>query len=68
MFLRRPKYHRFEYLPRFYDPEKDEREEFKRKFQKERNLHRRKTRPLLWWLILMAFALYAYLYLVGVLR
>ncbi|MEX2117767.1 MAG: hypothetical protein WEB37_12860 [Bacteroidota bacterium] len=68
MFFRRPTHQRFEYLPRFYDPEKDSAEEFKRKFKRERSLHRRKSRPILWWLVVIALAVYAYLYLAGVIR
>jgi len=68
MFFRRPKYHRFEYLPRYYEPDKDASEDFRRKFKRERSVHRRKSRPILWWLVVTALAVYAYLYLAGVIR
>ncbi len=68
MFLRKPQYHRFEYLPRFYDPDKDAREDFRRKMRRERSTQRRKARPVVWWLIVAALVVYAYLYLAGAIR
>ncbi|MEX1138625.1 MAG: hypothetical protein WEB33_08630 [Bacteroidota bacterium] len=68
MFLRKPKYHRFEYLPRFYNPEKDSTDQFRRKLRRERGTHRRKSRPILWWFVVAALAVYAYVYLAGVIR
>lgn len=68
MFFRRPKYHRFEYLPRYYDPDKDHAEDFRRKMQRERRSSSRRKRPLVWWLAVMVLVVYAYLYLAGVIR
>lgn len=68
MFLRKPRYHRFEYLPRFYNPDKDSTEDFRRKLRRERSSQRRRPRPLVWWLAVAALVIYAYLYLSGVLR
>jgi hypothetical protein len=68
MFLRKPQYHRFEYLPRFYDPDKDSQEDFRRKMRRERGTRRRKPRPIVWWLVVAALVVYAYLYLAGAIR
>lgn len=68
MFLRKPRYHRFEYLPRFYDPDKDSHEDLRRKMRRERSSRQRKSRPVVWWFILAALVVYVYLYLAGAIR
>ena len=53
-------YRRFEYIPQFYDPEKDEKEEkrfrFRRNFAIEKA--RSKQSSLVWLLALLGFAYY----------
>lgn len=68
MFLKRPQYRKFEYLPRFYDPEKDHAEKFKHKMEAERRSHQRKKRPVFLWAFLVFLVLYLYLYLSGILH
>ncbi|MBI2619879.1 MAG: hypothetical protein HYW57_07335 [Ignavibacteriales bacterium] len=68
MFFRRPPYRKFEYLPRFYEPDKDPAEKFKRRFETERRAHRKKPRPVIVWGVIFAIIIYVYLFLSGVLR
>lgn len=68
MLLKRPKYRRFEYEPRYYKPETDEKERFRREMRQERGRHRSKRRPVILWGIILVLVLYAYLYLTGGLR
>ncbi|CUS85982.1 hypothetical protein [Candidatus Kryptobacter tengchongensis] len=72
MLLKRPQHLRFEYIPRYYKPEKDE--ELKRKERLRRSLKiqrigisERKKRSLLWWLIIVGIVFYLYLVLSGTL-
>lgn len=53
MFMKRPVNKRFEYIPRFYVPEKDKEERRKRKlgFRNYRKYHRKGTSSLIIWLI-----------------
>ncbi len=68
MLLKKPQYRKFEYLPRFYRPEKDEAETFKRKLEASRRSHGKKRRPVLLWAFLLVFVIYVYLYLSGAFR
>jgi hypothetical protein len=68
MLLKRPRYRRFEYAPRYYRPETDEKEHFKKELRRERGKHRGKRRPVILWGIILVLTLYAYLYLTGSLR
>ncbi|GJQ22035.1 MAG: hypothetical protein HBSIN02_23900 [Bacteroidia bacterium] len=68
MFFRRPSIRRFEYLPRYYDPEKDPAEKFKQRFERQRHSRSRPQRSILRWMIVFLLAVYAYLYLAGLLR
>ncbi|CUT00403.1 hypothetical protein JGI3_00338 [Candidatus Kryptobacter tengchongensis] len=72
MLFKRPQHLRFEYIPRYYKPEKDE--ELKRKERLRRSLKiqrigisERKKRSLLWWLIIVGIVFYLYLVLSGTL-
>lgn len=64
--MRRFKNKEFDYQPRFYKPEEDEEEKRKRKlgFRSGRK-HKRKVKTPLYWLILIALVLYAYMKLNG---
>ncbi|HEY4612175.1 MAG TPA: hypothetical protein VII11_04270 [Bacteroidota bacterium] len=68
MFLRKPKYNRFEYLPRYYDPEKDVDETRRQKMRIERSHNRRKLKPWYFWGALFALIVYFYFYMAGVFR
>ena len=68
MLLKRPQHRRFEYQPRYYDPDKDPAEKFKHKMEAERKAHQRKRRPVLLWGALFLIIVYVYLYLSGALR
>ncbi|MBI4418944.1 MAG: hypothetical protein HY563_09205 [Ignavibacteriales bacterium] len=68
MFFKRPGIRRFEYLPRYYDPERDPREQFKRKFESNRRMRGRSRTSLLRWILVFLLVVYAYLYLSGLLR
>ncbi len=66
MLMRKPKYRRFEYQPRYYDPEKDEREKRKKrlKFRYARRTKPRKTNQFIY-IGVFILALYVYLKLSG---
>ncbi len=68
MLLRRPKYHRFEYIPRFFNPERDEDGRRKQKMRIARAQQRRKRRPVLLWVALFGLLFYLYYYFSGVFR
>ncbi|MGQ9798145.1 MAG: hypothetical protein ACUVRG_02460 [Ignavibacterium sp.] len=57
MFMKKPQYRKFDYIPRFYKPELDEEERRKRRlgFRSSRNYLRRKTTNPLVWLVLIIF-------------
>jgi hypothetical protein len=70
MFMRRPSYRQFEYLPRYYKPEDDE-EQRRRwrmnvKFRSQRK--RRGKRPVILYLAVLALVIYMYLALSGVIQ
>lgn len=68
MFLKRPKYRRFEYEPRYYNRDRDPGEKLKNKMRMERRSQKRKSRPIFLWGILFILVLYVYLYLVKAFR
>jgi predicted nucleic acid-binding Zn ribbon protein len=69
MLLKKPSYRRFRYEPRFYNPDRDEKERLKRLMRQERDAYRRrKRRPVLLWIAIFALVIYLYLYLAGVAR
>lgn len=60
MFMKRPQYRKFEYIPRFYKPELDEEERRKRRlgFRSSRSYIRRKaTNPLVWLVLIILIIL-----------
>lgn len=67
MFMKRPTNRIFDYPPRFYKPEEDERERKKRKlgFSRKVTTNRRKTRSPLIWIILLILIILAYIKLNG---
>jgi len=50
MFMKKPSHKVFDYIPRHYDPLKDEDERRKRrlKFESQRNIQRKTKSPLIW--------------------
>ena len=50
MFMKKPSHKVFDYVPRHYDPLKDEDERRKRrlKFESQRNIQRKTKSPLIW--------------------
>lgn len=69
MFMRKPSYRSFEYIPRYYKPERDEQERrrwrLNVKFRSQRK--RRHQRPVILYFGIFALVLYMYLSLSGVL-
>lgn len=65
MFFKRPRHRIFEYIPRFYNPESDEKERKKRKlgFQRQRKIQRNKRSPI-FWLLIIVLVVYIYLKLI----
>ncbi len=68
MLLKKPQHRKFDYLPRYYHPDKDPAQKFKQKMEAERKVHQRKRRPVFLWGALLVILLYIYLYLSGALR
>lgn len=64
MFLNKPTNKKFNYQPRFYIPEKDDKERKKRKlgFRNHRST-RKKGKSSLYWIIFFAIIAYLYLHL-----
>lgn len=60
MFMRKPGYKRFEYLPRYYDPAKEERESGRRRIKFERNTRRGSHRPFIIIVIMFILAIILY--------
>lgn len=62
MFMKKPNHRTFEYIPRFYKPESDEKERKKRKlgFTAHRKIPRSKQSPILW-ILLILIVIYTYL-------
>jgi hypothetical protein len=67
MFFRRPQYRRFDYEPRYYKPELDHSERFKRQLRAQR-AKRVPPRRMLVLIFFLFLALYLYLVLSGSLR
>lgn len=68
MLFRRPQYRRFEYEPRYYHPERDPVEKFRKRLEAQRKIRKKKGRPLLVWGVIFVLAVYAYLALSGLFR
>ena len=68
MFLKKPQHRIFDYSPRFYKPESDEKERKKRKlgFASQGKQFQRKRSPILW-IVLILMAIFVYLKLIGTL-
>ncbi len=66
MLMKRPGHRIFDYIPRYYKPEKDEQEKRKKHlgFQRQRKLGVRKKNPLRW-AILVILIIYIILKLQG---
>lgn len=62
MFMKKPRYRIFDYTPRFYKPELDEKERRKRKlgFSAQRKKIQKKRNPLIW-IVLLVIVIYIYL-------
>lgn len=62
MLMKRPKPKEFDYIPRYYDPEKDPEERLRRRlgFQRKRR-HKVKGRSPIFWLVLLLIVIYLYL-------
>ncbi len=67
MFMKRPAHRVFDYQPRFYNPNLDEKERRKRKlgFSSYRRKLRQKRNPLIW-IVLIILILYIYLKLASI--
>jgi len=63
MFMRKPQHRRFEYTPRYYDPNKDEDERRRRRFRFERPPRRKGHRPfiIIAIMFILVYLLYSYL-------
>lgn len=63
MFMRKPQYRRFEYTPRYYDPNKDENERRRRRFRFERPPRRKSHKPMIIiaLMFILVYMLYSYL-------
>lgn len=62
MFFKRLQPKQFDYIPRFYDPDKDPEEKLRRKlgFSRKRRLKKNVRSPL-YWLVLLILVIYLYL-------
>ncbi len=62
MFMKKPSHRIFDYPPRFYEPETDEKEKRKKKlgFRYQRKRIRKKKNPVIWGIYVIAVV---YLYL-----
>jgi uncharacterized membrane protein (DUF106 family) len=69
MLMKKPRHRVFDYTPRFYDPQKDdkEREKLKKRlqFSKEYSKLRKKKRSPILWIVFIIVIIYAYLKLSG---
>ncbi|MEG8947391.1 hypothetical protein [Rosettibacter firmus] len=66
MFFKKIRPRDFEYIPRYYDPEKDPEERLKRRlgFNRKRKFKRKGRNPV-YWLVIFIIILYFYLKLKG---
>lgn len=62
MLMKRPKHRVFDYPPRFYNPEEDEKENKKRRlgFSRQRKFKHRKRSPV-FWIVLLLMVIYIFL-------
>ncbi len=58
MLTKLSKHRKFEYTPLYYNPEKDEQENIRKRLGIRRLRRRAKTRSLVWMLATLAFVLY----------
>ena len=67
MFMKRPRHRVFDYTPRFYAPEADEKEKKKRKlgFSRQIKSKRKSTNPIIW-IVLILLIILAILKLGGI--
>ncbi len=67
MFIKKPTHRIFDYTPRFYKPEDDEKEKRKKKlgFSRKLKVSRKKRSPALW-LLFVVIAIFIYLKLIGI--
>lgn len=58
--MKKPEHKRFEYLPRYYKPETDEKNKFKNKFELTRKsyLSKRRNNKIFWYFVLVTFIIY----------
>ena len=66
MLMKKPRHRVFDYPPRFYEPEDDDKERRKRRlgFKRQSKIKRRKGSSIIW-IVLLALAVYIYLKLTG---
>jgi uncharacterized membrane protein (DUF106 family) len=67
MLMKKPRHRIFDYTPRFYDPQKDDKEKVKKRLQFSKEyakLRKKKRNPIIWIIFLIAI-IYAYLKLSG---
>jgi len=60
MFVKKPRNKRFEYTPRYYNPQHDPEERRKRRMKFESNVRRGKNRPIYFYAILLILAIILY--------
>ena len=67
MFIKKPTHRIFDYTPRFYKPEDDQKEKRKKKlgFSRQLKISRKKRSPAVW-LLLVVIAIFIYLKLSGI--
>lgn len=67
MFMKKPSHRVFDYSPRFYNPNLDDKERRKRKlgFSSHRKKIREKRNPLIW-IFLLLIVIYIYLKLISI--
>jgi hypothetical protein len=68
MLLKRPSYKRFDYTPRFYNPNRDPETMRRRELRFERQTRRGKNRPLYWVIAMLILSWLAYMWLSGGMR
>lgn len=68
MLLKKPSYKRFDYTPRYYNPDRDPENMRRRELRFERQTRRGRHRPLYWVLAMLILAYLAYAWLQGAAR
>lgn len=63
MFMRKPQHKQFDYMPRYYDPSKDEAARHGRRIKFERQTSRGSHRPILFIIValIIVYLIYSYL-------